>query len=138
MSSYHFINILLYQAFSRLSHTKWNKYANLLRRSITTHTILLPLGLHGNTMIKSTVIFSHIHSSIDNGWSNPHALWCSAFTCWHSWHLHTNLAISCFIPYHQKYYFKYWYIIIPLGWIDMSLWKCCWTFLLETQSDAES
>jgi len=63
-------NIFLIYLFSRTS-IDWStlngrKWADFVRQLMTTHTALLPLGLH-RAVTKFIVMCSHFHSGIDNG-----------------------------------------------------------------------
>ena len=58
---------------------------------------------------------SHFHCGTGSGCKSPDGFWWSAFTCWQVKHLDTYSAISRFIPSHQKFLFKSWYIFVPPG-----------------------
>lgn len=79
---------------------------------------------------KSMVVFSHFHLSISSSCSRLGILWCSTFTCWHTKHLDTNWAIS-FIPCHQKYFFKSWYIFSLQDALNTSNYELLQVFVDE-------
>ena len=66
----------------------------------------------------SIPISSHFHWGICNGCNNPAGLWCSALILWQLSHVATCSAISLFIPYHQNFFFRSWYIFSLPGWIE--------------------
>ena len=70
----------------------------------------------------SIIILSHFHSGVSEGWINPAGLWCSAFTCWQVRHLLTKVNTSRFIPGHQYFCLKSWYILVVLGFIEQGAW----------------
>ncbi|KAL9995647.1 hypothetical protein Hdeb2414_s0007g00238111 [Helianthus debilis subsp. tardiflorus] len=66
---------------------------------------------------------SHFHTGISNCCSSPEGFWCSALTCEQVRHLDTYSAISFFIPIHQKFFLKSWYILLFPGCIVyLDLW----------------
>jgi len=71
----------------------------------------------------------HFHLGIGNGTSNPGGFLCSAFTCWQTKHLWTNLKISIFIPSHQKLWRWSCYIFVLPGWAVYGVqWASCIIF----------
>ena len=79
-----------------------------------------PLDAFGRPVMKSIVISSHFQAGIGNGWRVPASLRCSAFTLQQTSHLATNLAISCFRPFHQNLFLTSLNILLLLGWIEKS------------------
>jgi len=88
------------------------KCTNFVSRSTTTHIASCPCGDRGSPVTKSIVTWLHFHSEIDKGTSNPGGFLCSALTCWHIKKLCMKLAISFFIPSHQKFVRRSWYIFV--------------------------
>jgi len=82
------------------------KWANFVRRSMITHT----------AMTKSIVMCSYFYAGVGNGCRSLTVRWCSIFICWQTKHLATY---SLFIAFHQKFWFKSWYILVLLD-----EWSC--------------
>ncbi|KAJ6847542.1 uncharacterized protein M6B38_277275 [Iris pallida] len=92
--------------------------ADFVSLSTITQMTLLPFCVLGSPDTKSIVICSHFHSGTGSGCSSPAVRWCSAFTCWHTKHFETNLAISRFIPCHQKFCLRSLYIFVLPGGME--------------------
>ena len=73
------------------------KCANLLSLSITTMIESVCFWVFGKPLINSSEMVSHFHYGIGNGCNRPAGCWCSALTCWQSWHLAKYSYVSPFI-----------------------------------------
>ncbi|MFS7983403.1 hypothetical protein Hanom_Chr11g00974131 [Helianthus anomalus] len=87
----------------------------MVNRSTITQMTSLPFLVLGNLVTKSIVMSSHFHTGISNCCSRPEGFWCSVLTCKQVKHLDTYSAISFFIPIHQKFFLKSWYILLFPG-----------------------
>ena len=75
----------------------WMKRAKLLSLSITTKIESLCFWVFGKPVIKSSEMVSHFHYGTGNGYNRPAGCWCSALTCWQTWHLAKYSVVSPFI-----------------------------------------
>jgi hypothetical protein len=83
-----------------------------------THIELYPCEVWGKPTIKSMQIFFHFHSGMLKGCRFSAGLKWSVLTLRQVSHSDTYFAISQFILVHQKFFFKSWYILLVLGWIE--------------------
>ena len=63
-------------------------------------------------------MLSHFHTRTSKGFNSPTGLWCSTLILMQMLHRMTCPAISAFIFFHQKSFFKSAYILVLLGWIQ--------------------
>jgi hypothetical protein len=68
--------------------------------------------------MKSIQMFFHFHSGMLKGCKFLVGLKWLALTLRQVSHSDTHFAISRFILIHQKFFFKSWYILLILGWIE--------------------
>jgi hypothetical protein len=98
---------------------KWALFVSL---STITHTSSCPLGSLGRPTTKSIAIWSHFHIGTSRGWSCLASLWCSAFTSWQEGHYATYSATLHFMPHHQIFFYRSWYILLLPGWTVYCVW----------------
>lgn len=77
-----------------------------------------PCAVRSNPTIKSMPISSHFQLGIGKGWSKLADGSWQPLILLHVSHLTVYSAISFFIHFHQKLYFKSWYILLLPGWIE--------------------
>jgi hypothetical protein len=94
------------------------KWADLVKRSTMTHIVLYPHEVRGNPTMTSIYMFSRFHSGMLKGCRFPTGFKWSALTLRRVSHFDTYFVISLFILVHQKLFFKSWYILLVLEWIE--------------------
>jgi len=88
------------------------KCALLVSRSTMTQMVSCPLKVCGRWVTKSIEMLSHFHTGTSKGCIIPPGLWCSTFTFWQVRQADTYCATSFFIPCHQKFSLRSWYILV--------------------------
>jgi hypothetical protein len=112
------------------------KWADLVKRSMMTHIELHPCEVWGQPTMKSMQMFSHFHSGMLKGCRFSVGLKWSALILRQVSHSDTNFAISRFILVHQKFFFKFWCILLVPRSIEyheqwtssMILWRSSMSF----------
>jgi hypothetical protein len=112
------------------------KWADLVKRSTMTHIELYPREVWGKPTMKSMHMSSHFHAGMLKGCKFLMCLKWSALTLWQVSYSDTYFTIYRFILVHQNFYFKSWYILLVLIWIEyreqwsssMILWRSSKSF----------
>jgi hypothetical protein len=94
------------------------KWADLVKQSMMTHIELYPGEVWDKPTMKYIHMFSHFHMGMLKGCRFSVGLKWPALTLQQVSHFDTYFTISCFILIHQKFFFKSWYILLVLGWIE--------------------
>lgn len=100
----------------QILHVNRNKVGKLCQSVHNYHIASCPNPVLGRLETKSIEMMSQFHFGISKGCSSSGGLLCSTLAFWHVKHLAMHFATSFFMIYHQKLFFKSWYIFVEPGW----------------------
>jgi hypothetical protein len=133
MQTHDSVNVQLCILLSLISGVYWRKCATFVSRSTITQIESWWREVLGRPTMKSMLMSSHFHESIDRGCKALADFKWLAFILWQVSHSDTYWAISLFILVHQYKGFKSWYILVLPGCMEnLERWVSSKIFFLRS------